>query len=287
MLQTGNSSGLTALVFPGQGSQREGMRAVVERHEPRLLELARQLVGSDPFERIAQSTRFQQPAIYCASIASWAAIGRPSADVLAGHSMGEVAALVAAGATDSETGLQLVVKRGQVTQQAASLPPASGMLAVMAKDPQELIDMALPEGVVVANDNSPTQVVLAGPLEQLARAKRVAIDSGLRAIRLPVEGAFHSPAMAPAIDAYAEVLAGIEFAAPHTPVYSGLTASEFTDPRTELASSLISPVRWRETVTALFERGVRRLVEPGPGDVVSKLTARQQPGIEIVEPVMS
>lgn len=279
-----NGDGLTAIVFPGQGSQKAGMRDIVEHHRPELLELATELTGGDPFERIGESTRFAQPAIYCASIACWTALGQPRADLLAGHSLGEVAALVAAGALTPADGLRLVATRGEVTARAAREAVEAGMLAVIAPTAEELARLTFEPPVVVANDNSPTQVVLAGPLEWLRAVKRRAVDDGLRAILLPVEGAFHTPAMQPAVPPYAEALAAIEFHAAHTPVYSGVTAGEFTDCRLELANSLVSPVRWREVTAALYERGVRRVIEPGPGEVVSKLMVRQEPRIAMDNP---
>ncbi len=112
-----------ALLFPGQGSQRDGLRELVAEHRPDLLELATELTGDDPFEQIEDGTRFQQPAIYSASLACWTAAGRPRADLLAGHSLGELAALVAGGALDELDGLRLAVTRGRLMQEAADRGP--------------------------------------------------------------------------------------------------------------------------------------------------------------------
>lgn len=282
-----HQDGLTACVFPGQGSQRAGMRSIVAEHEPQLLALAIELLGADPFERTDEGTRYVQPAIYLASIACWTALGRPEVDVFGGHSLGEVAALVAAGSLGPEDGLRIVVARGAVTSEAAGAGPESGMLAVISSEGSVLEQIEIAPPVLVANDNSPTQSVLAGPLDALRAMRDAAVAAGLRAILLPVEGAFHTPAMEPAVAAYRAALDAVEFKRPRLPVYSSVTAAVFTDIREELARSLVTPVRWREVTTALFARGVRKVIEPGPGDVVSKLMHRQEPRIAKSAPVFA
>ncbi len=277
---------LTAFVFPGQGSQRAGMRELVDAHEPGLLELATELLGCDPFAHVDEGTAFAQPAIYCASIACWTALGRPSADLFAGHSLGEIAALVAANAIEPDDGLRLVIARGRATGRAAQEAPASGMMAVIAAEPEALSRLHYDAPVTVANDNSSTQAVLAGPLAKLREVRQRAVAAGLRAILLPVEGAFHTAAMQPAVEEYREALDAIDVRLPRVPVFSSVTAREFRDIRAELANSLTSMVRWREVTTELFARGVRRIVEPGPGNVVSKLMVRQEPRFTTTSPVL-
>ena len=138
------------------------MRDIVERHRPDLLELACAEAGDDPFERVADGTAYAQPAIYCASLAGWSQLGEPHADFLAGHSLGEFGALVAAGSLTAEDGLRLVALRGRLTQRAGEADPGGGMLAVRApvERAEALADAA---GAVLANDNSPEQVVLFRP----------------------------------------------------------------------------------------------------------------------------
>ena len=123
----------TALLFPGQGSQTADMRETVERHRPDLLELASNEVGSDLFERAADGTRWAQPAIYCAALAGFAEL-EAEADVMAGHSLGEITALVAAGAIAAEDGLRLVAARGRLMQESADETGDGGMTAVRARE---------------------------------------------------------------------------------------------------------------------------------------------------------
>lgn len=113
--------GVTAILFPGQGSQTPDMRETVSRVRPDLLSLVEQIVGEDPFVRAEEGTRYAQPAIFCASLAGWEALGRPSGDFMAGHSLGELAALVAAGCLTERDGLELVALRGKLMQESLSL----------------------------------------------------------------------------------------------------------------------------------------------------------------------
>ncbi len=149
---------MTAILFPGQGSQTKDMRSDVERTRPDLLELAEGELGFDPFERVAEGTRFAQPAIFCASLAGWSQAGAGDASCMAGHSLGEFAALVAAGALDERDGLRLVALRGRLMQEAAG---DGGMLAVGAPV-ENAGELARRFELTVANDNSPEQVVLSG-----------------------------------------------------------------------------------------------------------------------------
>lgn len=274
-----DASPATALLFPGQGSQTSDMEALVAARRPDLLELARRLVGSDPFERVGESTRFAQPAIYCASIASWQAAGRPAAAMVAGHSLGELAALVAGGALDAEDGLALAVVRGRLMDEAAAESPG-GMLAALGEGEVDVPALAASLGLAVANENAPGQLVLSGPDEALSEARRQLRAAGLKAIRLPVAGAFHSPAMAGAAERFRAVLDDIEFAAPALPVYSSVEAAPFVDPRAGLAAALTRPVRWQLTLRRLREAGAGRFLEAGPGDVLTGLVRRSLDGVE-------
>jgi [acyl-carrier-protein] S-malonyltransferase len=268
----------TAVLFPGQGSQAAGMRETVERSRPDLLALAVEEVGEDPFDRVHEGTAYAQPAIYCASLAGWAEVGELDPDWLAGHSLGEIGALVAAGSLSAEEGLRLVVLRGRAMQRGAEADPGGGMLAVRAPAGRAA-SLAERVGLTVANDNSPEQVVLSGPARALEAAIEAAAADGIRAKRLPVAGAFHHPAMHEAARELAAALAGAEIEPPRTPVVSGVTTRPFDDIRRRLAESVVRPVRWRETLLALHARGVRRFVEVGPGQVLTGLVRRTLDGV--------
>src|ERR1700758_786633 len=123
--------GLTAILFPGQGSQTPEMRETVAEVRPDLLSLAEQVVGEDPFPRAEEGTKFAQPAIFCASLAGWEALGRPLGDYMAGHSLGELAALVAAGCLSEADGVRLVALRGRLMQEAGEHAGDGGMVAVL------------------------------------------------------------------------------------------------------------------------------------------------------------
>jgi len=276
-------SAATAILFPGQGSQTSDMRELVAEHRPDLLELAVRAVGDDPFVRAGEGTGFAQPAIFCASLAGWEALGRPEGDFMAGHSLGELGALVAAGALSEPEGLELVALRGRLMQEAGRRAGGGGMVAVMGLGAAEQApELARAHGLAVANDNSPQQIVLSGATAELPGAVEHAQELGLRAMTLEVTGAFHSPMMASAVPEFSAALARTEFAAPRVPVISAVTVAPFADPRRELAEALTSPVRWRETLLLLHELGAGRLIEVGPGRVLSGLAKRTLRGVELV-----
>jgi [acyl-carrier-protein] S-malonyltransferase len=277
-------TGATAGLFPGQGSQTSDLRDRVERVVPELLERAVELVGEDPFPRVAESTRFAQPAIFCASIAGWAeygALARPS--VLAGHSLGELSALVAADALDRESGLALAVRRGELMG-SAQPRVEHGMLAVLGAEESLPARLATEHDIIVANDNAPGQVVLAGPLDGLREASGQARREGARAILLDVAAAFHSPSMAGAVEPFRAALDEVELRPPAVPVISSSSARLFQDIRGELADAIVRPVRWRETMLALAGRGIDRYVDFGPGNVLSRLVGRNLPGAHVLDP---
>jgi [acyl-carrier-protein] S-malonyltransferase len=268
-----------ALLFPGQGSQTPDMRDLVADRCPDLLERCLELVGEDPFARVEESTRFQQPAIFCASVAGWTALPddvEPGA--AAGHSLGELAALAAAGVLTVDDALELVVLRGRLM---ADADDRGSMLALVGADAQEAAQLAKAAGLIVANDNAPGQVVLAGDRDRFDRAEELAGEIGKRAIRLPVAGAFHSPSMAPAVAPFRAALDEVELGEPRFTVFSCASARPFTDVRDELARALIRPVRWRETFAALHDAGAERFVEVGPGKVLARLGKRIVPGTKV------
>jgi [acyl-carrier-protein] S-malonyltransferase len=268
----------TAVLFPGQGSQTTGMAAVTAAERPDLLEQARRELDADPFELIAESTRFAQPAIYCASLAHWKQAGSPDGDMVAGHSLGELAALVAGGALGAEEGLRLAVIRGRIMDEAAAAHPGA-MLAVLGGG-AEVRELASRLEVTVANDNAPGQVVLSGDVDALGEARRQLRAEGLKAIRLPVAGAFHSPLMASAADRFREALEEVEFRAPSRPVYSSTAAAPFGDVRAGLAAALTQPVVWTTTLREMCAAGATSFLEAGPGDVLTGLVRRTLPEVE-------
>jgi [acyl-carrier-protein] S-malonyltransferase len=263
-----------ALIFPGQGSHKEGMADEV-RDAPAIAR-GLELLDYDPFARIAEGTRYQQPAVFLVSVARWQ-LEQPEAIVAAGHSLGEYAALVAAGAVDFEPALELVDERAAAMAYASELEP-SGMTVMLKGDPDAVRVLAEEAGVIVANDNSPGQVVLAGAIPALEQVEeRAKAQTGARAQRLDVSGAFHSPFMAPAAERLRAALERTAFREPRIPVYSNGTVEPFTDPRRELAENLLRPVRWRETLLAFHELGVEDYVELGPGQILTGLVKRTIP----------
>jgi len=275
----------TSMLFPGQGSQTARMRDHVERARPDLLELVLDVIGDDPFARVDEGTAYAQPAIFCASLAGWSALGSPQADYFAGHSLGELGALVAAGCLAERDGLELVVLRGRLMQEAGELAGDGGMIAVLGRDAAERAgELAAAHGLALANDNSPQQVVLSGPRSALPAAEQAADELGLRAMILPVTGAFHSEMMGSAVAPFAAALAAVEVrpAPSGVAVLSAVTAEPFADVRRQLVEALTSPVRWREVMLSLYSLGVERFVEVGPGRVLTGLAKRTLRDVELV-----
>lgn len=273
----------TAILFPGQGSQVPGMRDTVARVRPDLLALARDVVGEDPFPRADEGTNFAQPAIFCASLAGWAALGQPLGDFMAGHSLGELGALVAAGSVDERDGLELVALRGRLMQESGERSGDGGMLALLGAGAAEhASELAESHGLAVANDNSPQQIVLSGARGALPAAAQAAQELGLRAMELPVTGAFHSPMMAAAVPEFVAALECVEVVPPRVTVLSAVTAQPFDDVRQRLAEALTVPVRWRETMLELHRLGAERFVEVGPGRVLTGLAKRTLRDVELV-----
>jgi malonyl CoA-acyl carrier protein transacylase len=273
----------TAILFPGQGSQTPEMRELVQRLRPDLLEMALEVVGDDPFELVDRGTNYAQPAIFCASLAGWEALGRPQGEYMAGHSLGELGALVAAGALRERDGLELVALRGRLMQESGERAGDGGMLALIGEGAaSHAAELAERHGLSVANDNAPQQVVLSGERSAIPAAAEAAKEIGLRARELPVTGAFHSPMMAGAVPEFEAALRRVEVAEPRVSVISAVTAEPFDDVRGQLAAALTSPVRWREVLLALHGRGVERFIEVGPGKVLTGLAKRTLSEVELV-----
>jgi malonyl CoA-acyl carrier protein transacylase len=276
-------TGAIAGLFPGQGSQTSDLRERVAASAPQLLQRCIELVGEDPFERVGESTRFAQPAIFCASVAGFEEL-REHVDpvAFAGHSLGELSALVAAEALDPATGLELAVLRGRLMAEAGD--GEEGMLALLGAEQDYPERLAAAHGVVLANDNAPGQVVLAGPTARLREASAQAREDRVRAILLDVAGAFHSPSMARAVAPYSEALREADLRTPRVPVISGATAQPFADVRAELASAITSPVRWREVMATLASLGAETFIDFGPGTVLAKLVRRNLPDGNVLAP---
>jgi [acyl-carrier-protein] S-malonyltransferase len=271
-----------ALLFPGQGSHAEGMDEPYRGHP--LFERGLDLLGHDPFERLSEGTRYQQPALFLCSVAAWdqwrsgededADDDAGEAIAAAGHSLGEYAALVAAGALRFDDAVKLVDERADAMAAAGEERPG-GMIAMLGGESRDVRALADRLGLVVANDNAPGQLVLSGPVDGLEQAEEVAREeTGARARRLDVTGAFHSPLMEPAADRLRAALDKTPVHPMQIPVYSNGSAAPFGDVRAELAENLLRPVRWRETLLALRTAGVERFVELGPGAVLTGLVKR-------------
>jgi len=254
------------------------MRDTVATVRPDLLAAVIDLVGEDPFARVHDSTRFAQPAIFCASLAGWTQLrDRVDPIALAGHSLGELSALAAAGALDDHDALRLVVLRGLLMDVAGAASGGGTMLAVLGATPAQAAALAARHGVSLANDNAPGHVVLSGDPAALKAARNDARGSGLRAVGLDVSGAFHSAQMQHAVIPFREALAEVDVRRPDIPVMSCATAQPFRDPREELADALVAPVRWRQTMTALAAAGAGTFVDAGPGAMLAKFAPRCVP----------
>jgi [acyl-carrier-protein] S-malonyltransferase len=281
-----------AVVFPGQGSHRAGaLRAWADHPAAEVLAAVEAGIGRDVWALAEDPsaggrTADAQPAILAASLVAWRALTDAGvrADVVAGHSLGEYTAAIASGALGVEAGARVVAARGRAMAEACRATPGT-MAAVVKLNPQAvevLVDQV--DDLVIANDNAPGQVVVAGPPEAVAELGQLARDAGGRALPLDVEGAFHSPAMAPAVPLVRDALAAARPVDPLVPVVAGATAVATTT-GTELASALVdgilAPVRWREVQLRLVELGVTTLVEVGPGGVLAGLAKRTVPELTV------
>jgi [acyl-carrier-protein] S-malonyltransferase len=280
-----------ALVFPGQGSQRHGMLDSLPDPEAvgRLLDAAEALsdlelrdIARDGTPGQLADTRAAQPLLYLADWAWGSAVleagMRPIA--VAGHSLGELAALAIAGVFSVEAGLELVVERSRLMARCAADTPG-GMIAVIGMDSGDVAScVADLEGVWVANDNAPGQIVLSGTHPALEDATRALTEAGARRIvPLNVAGPFHSPLMEPARSAFALLLEEATFLNATFPLVQNAEPSLASDAptlRARLAAQITSPVRWTETMSALRDGGADVLVEAGPGSVLKGLARRSE-----------
>lgn len=279
---------MIAFVFPGQGSQKKGMGqglfdevreyAQIEQDVDALLGYSmRQLCLEDPGDKL-KDTRYTQPALYVVNALhtkkALADGARPQ--WLAGHSLGEYNALLAAGAFDFLTGLRLVQKRGELMAQARG----GGMAAVIGLGVDAIAGTLADNGLVaidVANFNSPSQTVISGPVDDIQRAGPLLQAAGARmCMPLPVSAAFHSRYMADAAREFEAFLAPIPFAALRTPVVANVTAQPYPAEGGDAAKALLvgqitGSVRWVDSVRFLLGQGVDRFDEMGPGNVLGRL----------------
>lgn len=293
----------TAFIFPGQGSQAVGMgralaeaspaaREVLEAVDEALGQHLARLMFEGPEEEL-KLTANAQPAIMAASLAALAVLEREAgvrlsavAAAVAGHSLGEYSALAAAGSLDLATTARLLRRRGDAMQ--AAVPPGAGaMAAILGLDYPTVsalaTEAARDQVLAAANDNAPGQVVVSGHTEAVARAIAAARAAGARhSVLLPVSAPFHCPLMAPAAEAMAKALAGVDLRAPTVPLYANVTAAPVTDPdtiRRLLVEQVTGTVRWRESVEAMAAAGITRMVELG-GRVLGPMVKRISPDVQ-------
>jgi [acyl-carrier-protein] S-malonyltransferase len=278
---------VTAFLFPGQGAQAVGMgvdacegsaaaRAVFDQVEETLGAGLVDIIRNGPAEALTRSNN-AQPAILAVSIAYLAAMrdrlgsAMPVPALAAGHSLGEYTALVAVGALDLAVALRLVRRRGELMQAAAEATP-SGMAAVLGMRLPDVEALCAEAGAQLANVNSAEQIVIAGATEALERA-----------IALDVAGAFHTEVMRPAQEAMMAELASVDIARPTTPIIANSTALPISDPSEilqELERQICAPVLWQQTIERMAADGIERVVEVGPGKVLTGLARRIVPSIE-------
>ncbi len=280
---------MIAFVFPGQGSQKRGMGqglfdevreyAAVERDVDAILGYSmRKLCLEDADDRLKE-TQYTQPSLYVANALHYykAIADGQRPDYVAGHSLGEYNALLAAGVFDFLTGLRLVKKRGELMAQAKN----GGMAAVIGLDADAIANVIRDnglDGVDVANFNSPSQTVVSGPVDEVKRAGPLFEAAGARmCMPLPVSAAFHSRYMEDAAKQFADFLAPMTFAAPKIPVIANVTAQPYpVEDASEAAKALLvqqitHSVQWVRSVRHLVSVGVDQFAEMGPGNVLTRL----------------
>ncbi|NJB83079.1 ACP S-malonyltransferase [Wenyingzhuangia aestuarii] len=281
---------MKAYVFPGQGAQFTGMGKDLYDNSPlakELFEKANEILGFEitkiMFEGSAEDlkqTNVTQPAVFLHSVILAKVLGDNfKADMVAGHSLGELSALVANGTLSFEDGLKLVAKRADAMQKACDSVPGT-MAAVLGLEDAvvEEICAAIDGDVVAANYNCPGQLVISGELEAVKAACELATEKGARrALLLPVGGAFHSPLMAPAKEELAAAIKATQFNEPSCPVYQNVVAKAVTNAdeiKENLIAQLTGAVKWTQCAQAMIADGATEVIEVGPGKVLQGLFAK-------------
>ena len=279
---------MKAFVFPGQGAQFVGMGKDLYENNPvakEMFDKANEILGFNITDLMfngtdedLRQTKVTQPAIFLHSVILAKTMGDDfNPDMVAGHSLGEFSALVAAGALSFEDGLRLVSARAQAMQKACEKTPST--MAALPDAKVEELCASVTEGVVVpANYNCPGQIVISGSIEGVDAACAKMLEAGAkRALKLKVGGAFHSPLMEPARAELADAIAHTDFHAPKCPVYQNVNAEPQTDPKTikkNLIAQLTAPVRWTQTIQNMIAAGADTFVEVGPGAVLQGLVKK-------------
>ncbi|WP_373817642.1 ACP S-malonyltransferase [Porphyromonas loveana] len=285
---------MKAFVFPGQGAQFVGMGKDLYEQNPEAksyFEKANEILGfritdilfNGTAEELKE-TKVTQPAIFLHSVILAKTMGedfRP--DMVAGHSLGEFSALVAAGAMTFEDGLRLVSKRAMAMQKACEIRPSTmaAVLGLPDEKVEEICAQVTDEVVVPANYNCPGQIVISGSVEGVDKACELLKEAGAkRALKLAVGGAFHSPLMEPAREELAKAIEGTTISRPVCPIYQNVTASAVTDPaeiKKNLIAQLTAPVRWTQSVLNMTADGADYFMELGPGTVLQGLVKKISP----------
>jgi [acyl-carrier-protein] S-malonyltransferase len=287
---------MKATIFPGQGSQFSGMgKDLYESFEParQLFEQANDILGFritqvmfEGTEEELKRTDVTQPAIFLHSVALASTITDFHPDMVAGHSLGEFSALVAARALSFEDGLRLVAKRAAAMQKACERNPST-MAAILGLDDQKVVDVcaSVDDVVVAANFNCPGQVVISGSIRGVEIACEKLKEAGAkRALILQVGGAFHSPLMEPAQEELAQAIRQTRFQAPICPIYQNATAMPAREVeliQTNLIAQLTAPVRWTQSVEQMVKDGATTFVECGPGKVLQGLVKKIVREVEV------